>query len=675
MLYKNKNKTGFSLAELLISLMVISIVLAATIPTITDTSILDENLFEFSNDNKNIHPSNPNVNLTLGSTGSTDTLFNVGDTQIKNTLTNAERYGFAFSIDGDKLSIITKSSANSNFANAPISLYNLANGALTTNDMQYAGRIAADANNLAFGIGSLSAQELTTKNNAAIGHYSLLKNTKGQNNIALGNYAMLENTEGNNNIAVGRSALTKNSTGSKNIAIGDNSLSKNSTNSYNIAVGNSAISKAVEGDDNVAVGNSALENSTKADGNVAIGSHVLSQTTTSTMNTAIGHSALKFNSSGTSNTTMGYASMSQANKAEYSVAIGAQSMRFLKDGFANVAIGYYALNGNLNENSSFDENTAIGYSNLSKNETGNNNSALGSFALGNNKSGSNNVAVGKNALNGNISGNNNIAIGYEAGKSEAGSNMLYIGTGDAPIIKGDMSAKTLALNAVTTATSLSASSVSATTVSATTVTANSANIPSLTAATTTAKNLTVSGTLSAGVYKVDNLYTNTIYPKSGGYVLNGSGTTILKVNTDASGMYYDGKKVTTSILSDARLKNIKGDSKVGLKEINALQIKDYTYKADKKKTPRFGVIAQELKKIFPNSVTKGDNGYYQITTEDITFALVNAVKELFAKIQDLTAKVTGLDKRLNALEEQNKLLKQQNEALDARLKKLEAKAN
>ena len=134
-------------------------------------------------------------------------------------------------------------------------------------------------------------------------------------------------------------------------------------------------------------------------------------------------------------------------------------------------------------------------------------------------------------------------------------------------------------------------------------------------------------------------------------------------------------------LSDIRLKNVIGDNTAGLKEINALEVKDYTFKNDKEKTPHVGVIAQQLQKIFPNAVTKGEDGYLRIRTEDIFYAMVNSIKDLFKQIQDLTAKVTGLDKRLTALEEQNKLLqeqnkllKKQNKAIEKRLAKLEKKA-
>jgi hypothetical protein len=87
--------------------------------------------------------------------------------------------------------------------------------------------------------------------------------------------------------------------------------------------------------------------------------------------------------------------------------------------------------------------------------------------------------------------------------------------------------------------------------------------------------------------------------------------------------------------SDIRLKNIKGENKSGLEKIKQLKVFNYTLKDDKKKTPRVGVIAQDLQKIFPDAVTKDEKGYLLIRMEDMFYALVNAVKELDAKVNEI----------------------------------------
>ena len=121
-----------------------------------------------------------------------------------------------------------------------------------------------------------------------------------------------------------------------------------------------------------------------------------------------------------------------------------------------------------------------------------------------------------------------------------------------------------------------------------------------------------------------------------------------------------------TITSDRRLKNVGEAFSGGLDKIKQLKVYNYTFKDDEKKTPRVGVIAQDLQKVFPDAVTKGDDGFLRIRWEDIFYALVNAVKELDTKF-------TALNDRIKQLEAQNKQLEKQNKQLEERLSKLEKK--
>ena len=115
-------------------------------------------------------------------------------------------------------------------------------------------------------------------------------------------------------------------------------------------------------------------------------------------------------------------------------------------------------------------------------------------------------------------------------------------------------------------------------------------------------------------------------------------------------------------LSDRRLKNVGKAFTSGLAEIKKLEVFNYTFKKDESKTPRVGVMAQDLQKIFPNAVTKGEDGFLRIRMEDMFYAVVNAVKELDnkfdllaqkqKKIDELEAKLDKLEKRLEKLEKQ-----------------------
>lgn len=144
----------------------------------------------------------------------------------------------------------------------------------------------------------------------------------------------------------------------------------------------------------------------------------------------------------------------------------------------------------------------------------------------------------------------------------------------------------------------------------------------------------------------------------------------LNVKYGAS-MYNVGK--TLNILaggaSDSRLKNIKGKSTAGLKEINQLQIKNFTFKKDKEKTPHVGVIAQELQKVFPNSVFKAESGYLHILKEEMFYAMINAIKELDVKFNKSNDKIKKMEQEITVLQDENSKLMKKLEELEQKISK------
>ena len=122
-----------------------------------------------------------------------------------------------------------------------------------------------------------------------------------------------------------------------------------------------------------------------------------------------------------------------------------------------------------------------------------------------------------------------------------------------------------------------------------------------------------------------------------------------------------------SLASDRRLKNVGEVFTAGLEEIKKLEVFNYVYKKDSTKTPHVGVMAQDLMKIFPNAVFKGDDGFYRIRMEDMFYALVNAVKELDKMIDLLAEK----QKEIDTLRAEVKSLKKDYADLEIRIEKLE----
>jgi len=148
------------------------------------------------------------------------------------------------------------------------------------------------------------------------------------------------------------------------------------------------------------------------------------------------------------------------------------------------------------------------------------------------------------------------------------------------------------------------------------------------------------------------------------------GSMLMKIQRDSNqggrliDWYYGESHPSSSniYLSDKRLKNVGKAFTGGLEEIKKLEVFNYTFKKDPDKTPHVGVMAQDLEKIFPKAVFKGDDGFLRIRMEDMFYALVNAVKELSnkfdlleqkqKKIDDLEKRIENLEKKLEKLEKQ-----------------------
>lgn len=156
----------------------------------------------------------------------------------------------------------------------------------------------------------------------------------------------------------------------------------------------------------------------------------------------------------------------------------------------------------------------------------------------------------------------------------------------------------------------------------------------------------------------------------GKYMYNGNDTDS-KVILDAAHMRIVQDSCCPNITSDARLKNIGAKFTPSYDELLKLAIYNYSYKTEGKKPTRVGVIAQDLKKIFPNAVSKDQNGYLKIRWDEMFYAMVNAIKDLNAKVQDLVAKVETNKTKINNLKADNKKLEQKLDELSQEIAKLE----
>ena len=127
----------------------------------------------------------------------------------------------------------------------------------------------------------------------------------------------------------------------------------------------------------------------------------------------------------------------------------------------------------------------------------------------------------------------------------------------------------------------------------------------------------------------------------------------------------------TAYTSDKRLKNVGDKYTAGLEELKKLDFYHYTFKKDEAKTPMVGVMAQDLQKVFPDAVTKGDDGYLRIRLEDMFYAVINAVKELASRIDVQGQKIEKLEKENAELQKVNSDLLKMNSKLQEDIKNIE----
>lgn len=146
-------------------------------------------------------------------------------------------------------------------------------------------------------------------------------------------------------------------------------------------------------------------------------------------NTASGYQALFSNTTGVSNTGTGHQALFTNTTGSGNTASGDSALYYNTVGSNNTSSGVAALGGTTGSDMTGDNNAGFGAYALGYNSTGFSNTASGAGALRFNSSGSQNDAFGEAALWNNTSGNDNIAIGLQALFSNTtGNGNIALGT-------------------------------------------------------------------------------------------------------------------------------------------------------------------------------------------------------------------------------------------------------
>ena len=122
----------------------------------------------------------------------------------------------------------------------------------------------------------------------------------------------------------------------------------------------------------------------------------------------------------------------------------------------------------------------------------------------------------------------------------------------------------------------------------------------------------------------------------------------------SSGAYNGANTTTWSTTSDQRLKKNIVDNNDGLNKINAIRVRNFEYRlpeevdaelkpsdAINKTGVQLGVIAQELQQVLPECVKQESTGVLSVDPDNLTWYLVNAVKQLSAEVESLKSQLKG----------------------------------
>jgi hypothetical protein len=467
--------------------------------------------------------------------------------------------------------------------------------------------------------------------NTASGNQSLLSNTTGSSNTALGYQGLRENTTGTDNTALGldvlywnngsfntgsgSQALTSNTTGTYNTASGYDALWSNTNGAQNTALGSYALELNNSGGQNVAVGYQALAKSTVS-ANTAVGWQALSSDTTGANNAAFGSSALAFNQVGTSNVAVGYGALYR-NTASNNTAIGWQSLNANSSGAANTASGAAALFANTTGSN----NTGSGYYALQANTTGIDNTASGYEALYTNKVGTENTAFGVNALYGNLA-SYNTAVGYDSlHKNTSGKYNVAMGweAGFA-------------------------------------LTTGSHNIDIANPGESTDGIAADSGVIRIGTQMPTALQTLT-------YIAG------IYDNTSVSGLavVIDSNGQLGTVSSSERFKTAIAPMGSNTAKLQQLRPVTFRYKADPQGTMRYGLIAEDVAKVYPELVIRDGSGRIDgVRYDELAPMLLNEAQRQ-QRINEAQAAET------RDLKQQVAELKALNQATQVALRKIQAK--
>jgi Chaperone of endosialidase len=385
-----------------------------------------------------------------------------------------------------------------------------------------------------------------------------------------------------------------------------------SDDNFNTGVGTHALNGPVadnSGLSNTAIGSNTLFDNTTGSFNTAVGSSALFLNSTGNYNTASGFEALRSNTTGGENTASGFEALLFSTTGGDNTASGTYALFSNTTGNNNTASGAYALQSNTTANG----NTASGYQALYSNSTGYQNTATGLSALYSNTIGTYNTAFGNGALLSNTTASDNTAFGTSALPYDpTGSNNIAVG------FQAGLNVKT------------------------------------------GSDDIEIGNEGAAADNKVIKIGTEGTQKKT--YIAGIYGNTA--VNGLAVVIGSNGELGAVS--SSERFKTGIAPMGSNTEKLQQLRPVTFHYKADAQGTLRYGLIAEEVAKVYPELVVVDQNGRIDgIRYDELAPMLLNEMQKEHATVADQAAEIRDLRRQVAKANDLERELAEMHAALTA----------
>jgi hypothetical protein len=272
------------------------------------------------------------------------------------------------------------------------------------------------------------------------------------------------------------------------------------------------------------------------------------------------------------------------------------------NGAKNTAAGYAALE----TNTSGYQNTAFGVFALGATTTGGSNTACGAFALGNNQTGDGNTASGLQALElnttgswntahgvsaqeSNVTGSYNTAVGVSAlGLNEGGSNNIAVGANAGLYVRGGHYNIEIG---------------------------------------------NVGGANDAGAIRI-----GTSSKQSTAYIAGVSNSLVT-----GAAVYVTSSGQLGVLASSERYKTDVASMASSSEKVKELRPVTFHLRSDPKAGVQYGLIAEEVAKVYPELVIRGDKGQIEgVRYEELTPMLLNEIQRQQAQLHDMQQQLAEL---------------------------------